>query len=142
MKFLKYFEGKSFELEQSKNFRDVIKFILEDDSLTNDYRSAVISSLTELPEKYRTNVYANRIVYLEDVDSRMEPAKAGEKKLTIIGIFDVGKYWDSSDLPGLTEHFKPYNLEINYCHEYRYVTLIAGEGLDKYIDVVAKKYNL
>ena len=140
--YIKYFEGKSFEVEHSKNFRDVIKYILEDDSLTTDYRNVVISSITELPDKYRTKVYADRVVYLKDIDSRVEPAKAGEKKLGTLGISDVGKYWEHSDLPELIEYFKPYNLNIEYCHEYRYVILLAGDGLDKRLEDVANKYNL
>jgi len=142
MKYLKYFESNKFDLVDSKNFHDVIKFVLEDDSLTNEYKSAIIGAITELPEKYRKKVYASRIIYHEDIDSKKHPVKAGDKNLCHIGISDVGKYWEHSDLPELQEHLKLYGLDIRYSHEYHYVLLEPSEGLDKYLLDVAKRYNL
>ncbi len=128
--------------EYSENLNDVILFINEDNSITNEWKNAVINAINTLPNEYKEKVYASRIIYHLDYDDNDTIIKKGDKLLNNVGISDVGKYWNNSDLPFLVEHLIKYNLDLNYSHTYHYIIIKSGKNLNKYYNTIMKKYNL
>lgn len=137
-------DSAKFYREKSENLEDTILFINEDRLITNEWKESITNALTTLPNEYKEKVYSSRLIYNVDVPKELNGVaiSKGDKVLSNVGISDVGKYWDSSDLPFLNKHFEKYNLKLDYVHEYHYVSIHTGEGLAKYYYKIANKYNM
>lgn len=134
-------KGAIFHEEESENFEDVILFIKEDYRITDEWKTAVISALINLPDEFKNRVYSSRIVWEEDANFKdeKERRKKGDRDLSKIGISNV-KVWEG-ELDFLNKHLKKYNLDITYSHIYRYI-IINSNKIEKYYTNTTNKYNL
>lgn len=133
-----------FHEEESENIDDVILFINDDYRITDEWKTAVISALTDLPNKYKKNVYSSRIVWEKDANFKdeKERRKKGDKDLSYVCIRNVGVSWDNNDIPFLHEHFEKYGLDFDYVYTYKYISIKSGENLEKYYTNTTSKFNL
>lgn len=142
LKPYKLFENLLFDQEDSKSPEDVIKYIEEDNSLTDEFKEAILGFINDLPEKYYNKLYANRHIWKKDYKEGRHSFKAGEKTLSHVGISEVGTYWDYSDLPILREYCEKWGLDYDYCGEYKYIIIKKGKDMVRYVIDIGKEYNL
>ncbi|MCK9543457.1 MAG: hypothetical protein M0R03_15660 [Novosphingobium sp.] len=82
--------------------------------------------LKALPEEYHKKIYARALRYdlsAGEIYKDITHRQPGKTYLSHIAMNDVGSYWGRSDMPLLNELAEKYGIQIEYVHDYHYVTV-------------------